>query len=177
MKHTVTLKALVLLSLTVGLPTFAEMFVSPKVSPQNVVNISKLKVISPHLTVAGQPKESDFKALKAEGYTLIINLRTAGELNFDEANAVADAGLKYVSLPITGKDEVNFANASELASLLEKHQGDKVLLHCGSGNRVGALIALDHFAKTGDKAAALKKGKQHGMTRLTEHVTHLMDNH
>ena len=40
------------------------------------------------------------------------------------------------------------------------------LVHCASGNRVGALIALQHGLESGDVDAAIAEGKRWGLTRL-----------
>jgi len=45
-----------------------------------------------------------------------------------------------------------------------------VLIHCGSENRVGALLALSESLEGGDDETALEYGRQGGMTGLQERV-------
>ena len=70
-----------------------------------------------------------------------------------------------MALPIAGKGDITAANADALGALLEQH-GDGVLLHCASGNRVGALLSLG-AARAGTPAAeALEFGRKAGLTSL-----------
>lgn len=56
-------------------------------------------------------------------------------------------------------------NAGALAQEILGVEGP-VLVFCGSGNRVGALFALDAYhARGADAEAAVLVGKQHGLTR------------
>ena len=47
-------------------------------------------------------------------------------------------------------------------------------MHCGSANRVGALMALETFSETGNAELALEVGKEGGMTRLEGTVKEVM---
>uniref|UniRef100_UPI00190FA714 beta-lactamase hydrolase domain-containing protein n=2 Tax=Gammaproteobacteria TaxID=1236 RepID=UPI00190FA714 len=60
---------------------------------------------------------------------------------YDQAAEVRRLGMDYIALPIAGKDDITPANAAALHALLKERDGE-VLLHCASGNRVGALLAL-----------------------------------
>jgi protein tyrosine phosphatase (PTP) superfamily phosphohydrolase (DUF442 family) len=53
-----------------------------------------------------------------------------------------------------------------LAETLRLIGDEPVLLHCASGNRVGALIALGTRLKGAETEAAIAKGKQWGLTGL-----------
>ncbi|MGB5740743.1 MAG: sulfur transferase domain-containing protein, partial [Woeseia sp.] len=91
---------------------------------------------------SGQPNAAALSAIAAAGYAGVVDLRTEGESRgFDEAQTAETLGLGYRSLPIAGPDDVTFENAAKLDALLAEFAGP-VLLHCGSGNRVGALFAL-----------------------------------
>jgi protein tyrosine phosphatase (PTP) superfamily phosphohydrolase (DUF442 family) len=60
---------------------------------------------------------------------------------------------------------VTYANANELDRLLA--QFDKpVLVHCGSGNRAGALLALRAKLNGADDETALEAGRDTGLTGL-----------
>lgn len=83
----------------------------------------------------------------------------------DEAAEVAALGMQYVSLPIAGGDDVTFENAAALDKILADTDGP-VLLHCASGNRVGALFALSAKLAGATNEEALAAGKVAGLTRL-----------
>ena len=118
------------------------------------------------LRTGGQPTAQDLARLKEQGVRTVIDLRGPGEdRGFDEAAEAARLGLDYVALPIAGKDDVTPANADALAALLAE-RGDGVLLHCASGNRAGALLALG-AARAGMPAAeALALGRKAGLASL-----------
>lgn len=121
----------------------------------------------PGLHTGGQPTPDDLAALKQQGVHTVIDLRGAEEdRGFDEAAQAQELGLRYLTLPISGKDSLTPANADALHSMLEE-AGDGVLLHCGSGNRVGALLALRAAHNEGlPPEAALKLGRQAGLKSL-----------
>ena len=77
--------------------------------------------------------------------------------------------MHYVALPIESKDAISFENARKLDALLEEYPGP-VLVHCGSGNRVGALLALRASLDGADDESALATGLDGGLTGLEEVV-------
>ena len=117
------------------------------------------------ITAAGQPDEAALKVFADSGYAAVIDLRTEGEARgLDEPAVVERLGMDYVSLPITG-DGISFDNARTLDELIKGYEGP-VLVHCGSSNRVGALLALRASLKGADDSAALEAGKEGGLTGL-----------
>ncbi|MGB5737928.1 MAG: hypothetical protein WBM54_01160, partial [Woeseia sp.] len=70
---------------------------------------------------------------------------------------------------IAGPDDVTFENAAKLDALLAEFAGP-VLLHCGSGNRVGALFALRAKAAGASDDEAIAVGRAAGLTQLEETV-------
>lgn len=119
----------------------------------------------PGLYTAGQPAPTDWAAIKALGVRTVVNLRTSAELQGrDEAAEVRAAGLAYVEIPVAGADGINPDNARALhAALAPAHGG--VLVHCASGNRAGALLALEQAEQDGlPQDAALALGRKAGMT-------------
>lgn len=126
------------------------------------------------LSTAGQPDEAGFRVFAENGYAAVIDLRTESEdRGLDEAAVVEDLGMEYVSLPIGGSD-ITFDKAAELRRLMDRYD-EPVLLHCGSSNRVGALLALQEYAETGDREAALETGRAAGLTRLEGKVIEAID--
>ncbi len=122
----------------------------------------------PGLFTAGQPAMKDWAAIKAGGIRTVINLRTPGELkDRDEAAEVRAAGLRYVEIPVAGAESIIPANAGALHAALAPAHGGGVLVHCASGNRAGALLALEQQAFDGvAPERALEFGKAAGLTTL-----------
>lgn len=122
--------------------------------------------VLPGLHAGGQPTAADLERLQAQGVRTVIDLRGEDEhRGYDEAAEAHRLGLAYVSLPVAGADGINAANADALQALLAGH-GDGVLLHCGSGNRVGALLALGSANAGMAHEDALALGRKAGLTSL-----------
>ena len=95
---------------------------------------------SDRLVTGGQPSEAQLRQAKAAGIDTVVNLRMPGEYgDFDEAALARQLGLAYVAIPVGGMADINRANAEKLDRALAA--GGSVLVHCASGNRVGALLA------------------------------------
>lgn len=121
------------------------------------------------LTAAGQPDAASLKVFAESGYAAVIDLRTAGESRgLDEPAVVESLGMDYVSLPI-GSDDIGFESAQSLDKLISSYEGP-VLVHCGSSNRVGALLALRASLAGADDEEALEVGKAGGLTSLEGRV-------
>ena len=135
-----------------------------KVDLQTVVDTGVVQPVD-GITSAGQPDAAAFGVFAEQGYTTVIDLRTEGEdRGLDEVAVVEGLGMEYVLLPI-GRDGITFDSARSLDELISKADGP-VLIHCGSANRVGALLALRKSLAGADDEAALEYGKEGGMTGL-----------
>lgn len=116
-------------------------------------------------TPAGQPDEAALSVFAKNGYAAVIDLRTSGEeRGIDEQTVVEGLGMDYVSLPV-GRDGITFENARALDQLIRSYERP-VLVHCGSSNRVGALLALRASLNGVDDETAIEVGKKGGLTGL-----------
>ncbi len=115
---------------------------------------------------AGQPTAEGLSLLRDAGVKKVINIRTLGEvekLDYNEPKAVADAGMSYVSIPISPKT-FSAANVERFAAALEQYE-EPVLVHCGSSNRVGGLWAAYLVLKRGvEVEKAMEMGRAAGMS-------------
>ncbi len=144
-----------------------------KVDLQSVVEVGAVQPVN-GITSAGQPDQAAFKVFADSGYAAVIDLRTDGEdRGFDEQAVVKGLGMDYLSMPI-GSDGISFENARALDKLLSGYD-QPVLVHCASGNRVGALLALRASLNGADDASAMELGKQGGLTRLEPKVREALD--
>ena len=130
------------------------------------------------LLTAGQPATGAWPALQARGVTTVINLRPETELHGrDEAAEVAAAGMAYHQIPVAGSADLTADNAARLWQLIESAEG-RVLVHCASGNRVGALLAIGAASEGGmAPEEALAFGQSAGLTnpKLTAEVRKRLD--
>ena len=123
----------------------------------------------------GQPSEDVLRIAKDAGYATVIDMRTAEEdRGMDEAAAVESLGMSYVAFPVSGRTDITLEKAQEFDELLASIDGP-VLLHCRSGNRVGAMFALRdglHGASTDDAVAV---GKAAGLGSLEPQIREALD--
>lgn len=121
-----------------------------------------------HRIVSGAIDADDLGRLRAAGIRHVISLRTVEESKgFDEAQIAAGLGIDYHSIPIKGAESLTKENAQKLDQLLQQAGEDPTLVHCASGNRVGALIAVrEAWIKGQPVDAAVAEGKRWGLTSL-----------
>jgi len=118
------------------------------------------------VTSAGQPNAEQLALAAEAGYVAVVDLRGEGEdRGLDEEALLEDLGLDYVQLPISSPDAISMQNAALLDQILADYDGP-VLVHCGSGNRVGALLALRKSLSGASDEEALAHGKSAGLTGL-----------
>jgi len=128
------------------------------------------------VTSAGQPDAAALQVFADSGYVAVIDMRGPDEdRGMDEPKLVENLGLEYVAFPIASRDDINFDAARKLDELLEAYDGP-VLLHCASGNRVGAVLALRERLHGADDEAAIEYGKQAGLTSLEDLVRERLSN-
>jgi protein tyrosine phosphatase (PTP) superfamily phosphohydrolase (DUF442 family) len=121
--------------------------------------------------VCGALNEEKVAALAKAGVELVINLQSEGELSFNESDAVERAGMSYEHLPINGAEELKQLKILAFDNILRQYHGKKMAMHCGSGNRVGAAIALRAGWLRGRKMdTAMERGRSHGLTKLDQEV-------
>ena len=128
------------------------------------------------ITSAGQPDADALQGYADAGYVAVIDLRGPGEDRglADEGGTVRGLGMDYLALPIEGDAAISFDNARRLDALLDRYDGP-VLVHCASGNRVGALLALRRSLDGADDDAAIEYGRGAGRTRAEGLVRQRLD--
>jgi uncharacterized protein (TIGR01244 family) len=141
------------------------------------LGIPHLHQPEPGLATGGQITPEQMEALDAMGYEVFVSLRPVSEegAGWEEEHAEA-AGIRFVRIPIAGRDDLNRENAERLAEALAGSGPESpALVYCVSSNRVGALLALEQVWVDGaDPDAALEFGRDAGMTRLEGAVTEIL---
>ena len=137
--------------------------------------MTELRQYEPGLYSAGQPTIDQLRSLARDGVRTIINLRALHEpIPFDEPQAAADLGLRYVSIPVMDAEALMPATIVFARALDEARSFGDTLIHCASGNRVGAVVALDRGlfrCATSDEAMAV--GRRAGLAGLEPAVKKL----
>jgi uncharacterized protein (TIGR01244 family) len=133
----------------------------------SALGAAELRQPRPGLFTGGPPSAEQLDELATQGVHTVIDLRPTSEGDALEQEAQVKArGLRFHRLPVSGAGDLTPANAAALKQLLDQ-SGDGVLLHCASGNRVGALLALMAVQEEGASAQhALQLGKAAGLKSL-----------
>jgi uncharacterized protein (TIGR01244 family) len=96
--------------------------------------------------IGGQPTEKALRDLKAQGVTVVVNLRSPQEMKsavkFDEPALIQQLGMRYVYLPMRGTAELPYSPdaLARFAEAVSSANG-KVLLHCTIAWRASHLWA------------------------------------
>ncbi len=154
----------------------AEPSVVPPAEPPAATLLLNERQPLPGLLAGGSTKAPDEYARLAEaGYRLYVDLRTDKEITPEIQAAAEAAGLVYARLPVGGEAELDLASARALHELLHGPQPAPTALVCASGNRSGALLAVEAFWLHGTSGVeALDLGKRAGLTRLEPAVRALL---
>ncbi len=123
---------------------------------------------APNRVASGRLQASDIPALKRAGIRQVIDLSLDSETpDFGEAAAVQAAGIGYHNLPIRGADDLTRDQVMQFDRLLREAGEQPTLVHCASGNRVGAMIALRAALLGGQSTdAAVAEGHRWGLKGL-----------
>jgi len=133
---------------------------------------------SPDLLTCGMPNAQDLQNAQKAGFKTIINLCPTQETPREEPAAVVSLGMQYFNIPVAGPGDLNEANARQLGEIINNCDHHPVLIHCMSGNRVGALIALKAFFVDGKQPReALNEGLAAGLKALEPAVWQLLNHH
>lgn len=84
------------------------------------------------LTAAGQPSQDDLAKIAASGTQCVINLRTDEEmatLDFDEAAAARELGMRYITLPVAGAEGLTDGVIDEARDALRTCRSGGALMH------------------------------------------------
>ncbi|MDH3262369.1 MAG: protein tyrosine phosphatase family protein [Paracoccaceae bacterium] len=132
-----------------------------------------LRQISPDYAVAPQIDPEDFPAIKAAGFTTVINNRPDSEIpptHHGETmrKAAEAAGLRYHAIPVAGR-EMTMETVAAQADALAAADGP-VLAYCASGTRSSIVWSLGQAGRMAPEAilqAAAQAGYQLAHLRPT----------
>ncbi|KZC15847.1 hypothetical protein RHOFW510R12_10365 [Rhodanobacter sp. FW510-R12] len=155
-----------LLSLALVLAAGVALAATP--AETTLAGLSHVAFPAPHRVASGRLQASDIATLRHARIRQVIDLSTDSEkAGFDEGAAVRAAGIGYRNLPIRGAADLTRANVTQFDRLLRDAGERPTLVHCASGNRVGAMIALRAALVGGQPAkAAVAEGRRWGLKSL-----------
>jgi len=129
-------------------------------------DIPHVLCVDERVATGGQPTDTAFAKLAAHGYRAVLSLRTASE-GIDlkhEQEAVENAGMRYVSVPVVSsapKPEM----VDEFIKAVKNKDNYPMLIHCGNANRVGAFWMIYRVVEQGwTEEKALEEATKIGLT-------------
>jgi protein tyrosine phosphatase (PTP) superfamily phosphohydrolase (DUF442 family) len=94
----------------------------------------------PTVVTGGQPSAAHLAAFKAAGGEVVLDLRDPMEPRpLDEAATIGALGMEYVNVPV-GAGTLTDATLEQVLGALRQAGDRLVMVHCGSGNRVGGAL-------------------------------------
>lgn len=110
----------------------------------------EIRPLTPTYAVTPQVTPEDLPAIKAAGYTMVIDNRPDAEITADLHAAAMQAaatalGLEFVINPVIG-GAITPANVAAQRNAINAASGP-VLAYCASGNRSSIVWALAHAGK------------------------------
>ena len=126
------------------------------------------------LVTGGQPSLAALEAARDRGVRTIVSLRAPGEPGSDgEQELVESLGLRFVSIPIANDADITEDNAIRVSAAITDDA--TTVLHCGSSNRAGAMVALRAFFEQNQPVdASMEVGRQAGLSRSAGAVEALL---
>lgn len=154
---------------------YAIVFISPAASAADIQvpfgseiqsTIKNYNRATPTLATSGTIGTGGVKELAEKGFATIIDLRTENEGTAKEKKNVESAGMRYINIPVTGAG-INHKQLAAFTRAIERIQ-TPVLVHCASGNRVGALWTTYRLSKGINSDIAFEEGRTAGMNPFLE---------
>lgn len=102
--------------------------------------------IDDHLYTGHQPRPEDYATLKQMGIKTILDLRGGWLHAPHERKEVEAAGMKYVSIRLSGLLEPHDSQIARILSIIEDPSQGPVFVHCRRGDdRTGLVVACYHI--------------------------------
>lgn len=138
--------------------------------PVPLIEIPNARRPAPGVLTGGQPTRAQLEEAASAGYKTVVTLRPLSEEGvWDEREFVTELGMRFVYLPVAGTSDLNRENAAALREVVRDAEGQPVLVHCASGNRIGALFAVGASLFDGAPLdEALDVGRDAGLTVLEQ---------
>ncbi|KHE91348.1 MAG: hypothetical protein K8F52_05850 [Candidatus Scalindua rubra] len=143
-----------------------------------LINLPNSQVPFDGVLTGGQPTFDQVKQAAETGFKAVINLRAGNELPDPEQERVwvEGSGMEYIHIPVIVTEGFTPQNAKAFAGALSKPGNYPLIVHCKSGERVGAMFALKAFhIDEKDIEEALLIGERAGMIKLAPTVKKILE--
>jgi protein tyrosine phosphatase (PTP) superfamily phosphohydrolase (DUF442 family) len=130
------------------------------------------------LICIGQPEIHETEnLLQNEQPKVWVNLRPENESSLFSLtkDIIESHDCQFIHLPVASGSDLNFENAKILDEAIKQAGSAKVVIQCGSSNRVGALLALREKQNGASTEEALHFGEAAGLTGLAPVVAQILE--
>jgi uncharacterized protein (TIGR01244 family) len=155
----------------------AALLAGPDETTADWPEIEGAKTPAANRMISGQPSPAELVRIRESGVTHVVNARDIGEFEaWDQAELIETLGMTYHRVPIGDTDDLDLEAVRSFDRILSDIGDERALLHCASGNRIGALFALRAAWLQGrNTEEAIDIGQAHGLTGLSSTVRRLLD--
>lgn len=113
----------------------------------DVTGIRNFHQVNDHIYRGAQPAAQGFQTLSKLGVKTVIDLRETGSRSRTEQELVEAAGMRYVSVPLSGIQAPSDAQVAKLLAMLDDTSAGPVFIHCRRGaDRTGTVCACYRIA-------------------------------
>src|SRR5262245_37129373 len=160
--------ALLLLAACASPPAEDAPLYGQPIAPSGLEGFTGITAVGARVLIAGQPTPLGLANARDDGVKVVINLRPASEMSFDERIVAQGLGMEYGAIPFTNDSlsdvDVGRFPGKMREGLKREGEDDRVLVRCRTGDRAAALWAL--YEITEGKAhpeAAVARARQAGL--------------
>lgn len=135
--------------------------------------IVNYKLYSSQMSTGGKLSVGAIPLLSQQGFNAVLDLRQPEEGTEEEQAEATESGLRYFNLPL-GRELPTEADLQRFRQIIESPENQPILVHCGSGNRVGTAWSMYRIQEGVRPDQAIKEGATMGMkdenaTAVREH--------
>ena len=150
---------------------------APQIAPpvRSAPGVPNFHEVNESLFRGGQPSEEGLRSLAKLGVKTVVDLRMSRRVRDWESKAVAALGMRYVHLPLYGKETPSRDDIVKAFAVLEDPERWPVFVHCREGkDRTGMIVGCYRIAHDGwTNMRALAEAK----TYASRELTHAMEDY
>jgi tyrosine-protein phosphatase SIW14 len=130
--------------------------------------VPHLRRVDAHIYRGRQPKAAAFTELRQMGIKTVLDLRGGMFHKPRERKLVEAAGMRYISIRLSGIFEPKDSQIARILAILEDPAQQPIFVHCRRGDdRVGMVIACYRIAHDGwTNQQALAEARRVGISRF-----------
>jgi protein tyrosine phosphatase (PTP) superfamily phosphohydrolase (DUF442 family) len=121
--------------------SLVEKYTGVSLKQNKLTSIYNYLPISDNLATSGQPTANQLIAIKAAGYTKIINLAPPAAENSlaNEASILAKIGIEYINIPVDFSAPLA-QDFQQFVSHMQSQKDQKIWVHCAANMRASSFI-------------------------------------